>query len=149
MLPRWRGDHTVPVSDVDISLGTFVVGDPDRLAQVVAVPGRWRRWWPDLELEVYRDRGAKGVQWRVTGALLGTAELWLEPVRDGVVLHWFLRADRPDSRGRSRRDLVRDQRNRVRDWTAAAWALKDECESDRAPGQPLQADLKSVRRDVE
>jgi hypothetical protein len=29
----------------------------------------------------------------VTGALTGTMEIWLEPVLDGVVLHYFLHAE--------------------------------------------------------
>ena len=29
----------------------------------------------------------------MTGALTGTMEIWLEPVLDGVVLHYFLHAE--------------------------------------------------------
>jgi len=31
----------------------------------------------------------------VQGALTGTMEVWLEPVLDGTLLHYFLRADPP------------------------------------------------------
>ena len=44
-----------------------------------------------------RDRGVKGVQWAVRGALTGSMEIWLEPVGDGTVVHWFLRADPPEA----------------------------------------------------
>jgi hypothetical protein len=53
----------------------------------------WRRWFPDLLLEVIEDRADKGVRWTVTGSLTGTMEIWLEPVLDGVVLHYFLHAE--------------------------------------------------------
>ena len=53
----------------------------------------WRRWWPDLRLQVVEDRADKGIRWAVTGALTGTMEIWLEPSLDGVVLHYFLHAE--------------------------------------------------------
>ena len=34
-----------------------------------------------------------GHRWTVAGALTGTMEIWLEPVLDGVVLHYFLHAE--------------------------------------------------------
>ena len=52
-------------------------------------------------------------------------EIWLEPVGDGVVLHWYLRADplTRDHAGRPRRE-----RARVRRWKEQVHALKDELE---------------------
>ncbi|ETB52103.1 hypothetical protein O976_10520, partial [Mycobacterium avium subsp. paratuberculosis 10-8425] len=50
----------------------------------------------DLRLQVVEDRGDKGIRWSVTGALTGTMEVWLEPLKeglDGVVLHYFLHAE--------------------------------------------------------
>jgi hypothetical protein len=44
-------------------------------------------------LTVVEDRGAVGHRWTVTGALNGTMEIWLEPVLDGVILHYFLHAE--------------------------------------------------------
>jgi hypothetical protein len=44
-------------------------------------------------LTVVEDRGDKGHRWTVAGALIGTMEVWLEPVLDGVVLHYFLHAE--------------------------------------------------------
>jgi hypothetical protein len=75
---------------------------------------------------VTRDRGVKGVQWSVRGALVGSMEIWLEPVGDGVVLHWFLRADPPDPLPARR--AARERERRVRDWKRHAFALKDRAE---------------------
>lgn len=48
---------------------------------------------PDLALTVVEDRAEKGMRWAVAGPLTGTMEIWLEPVLDGVVLHYFLHAE--------------------------------------------------------
>ena len=66
---------------------TFVAADPAAVGRAVSDPASWRRWWPDLRLNVVEDRGDKGVRWTVTGPLTGTMEIWLEPVLDGVLLH--------------------------------------------------------------
>ena len=114
------------VPAVDIADETYVARPPAVLAPDVADPASWRRWWPDLDLRVSRDRGMKGVQWSVRGALAGSMEIWLEPVGDGTVLHWFLRADPP--RPLSPRRTARERERRVRDWKRHAFALKDRAE---------------------
>jgi hypothetical protein len=126
---------------IDLADDTFVVADAARVAEVVADPARWSAWWPDLSLVTTRDRGPKGRQWRVAGALTGTAEIWLEPWRDGVVVHFFLRADPsrpgaqpPDVGPAVRRSAERGRRLRTQSWKRAAHALKDELEGGRAPG---------------
>jgi hypothetical protein len=53
-------------------------------------------------------------------------EIWLEPVGDGVVIHWFLRADPPAPLPARRAGRERDRR--VRDWKRHAFALKDRAE---------------------
>jgi hypothetical protein len=80
--------HSIQVADE-----TFIAADPMRVGAVVADPASWRRWWPDLRLEVIQDRGALGLRWGVTGPLYGTMEIWLEPWMDGVLLHYFLHAE--------------------------------------------------------
>lgn len=80
--------HSIQVADE-----TFVAAAGAVVGPVIADPARWRRWWPDLRLEVVEDRADKGIRWTVTGALTGTMEIWLEPVLDGVVLHYFLHAE--------------------------------------------------------
>ena len=44
-------------------------------------------------MTVVENREDKGHRWTVAGALTGTMEIWLEPVLDGVVLHYFLHAE--------------------------------------------------------
>jgi len=80
--------YTIQIADE-----TFVAADPAVVGRAVADPASWRRWWPDLRLEVVEDRADKGVRWTVTGRLAGTMEIWLEPVLDGVLLHYFLHAE--------------------------------------------------------
>jgi hypothetical protein len=75
---------------------TYVAASGARVGAAVANPSSWRRWWPDLRLQVVEDRGDRGIRWTVTGALTGTMEVWLEPMMeglDGVVLHYFLHAE--------------------------------------------------------
>jgi hypothetical protein len=111
---------------VDIADDTYVAVSPAVLATVVGDPESWRTWWPDLHVRVTRDRGVKGVQWAISGPLVGSMEIWLEPVGAGTVLHWFLRAD-PSAAGSPRR-LARARRRRVRGWKTNAFALKDRLE---------------------
>lgn len=119
---------------------TFIVVPPSTLAAAFADPASWRRYWPDLVLEVYTDRGDKGLRWTVTGALVGTMEVWLEPVLDGTVLHYFLRATPAGPGGAPRqltwRELRREQDRRARAAKDLALGLKDVLEDGRAPGIP-------------
>ena len=85
----------MPGPPVDLVDETFVVADRRLLARQISDPGLWLDWWPDLRLSVVTDRGVDGIRWSVSGALSGTAEIWLEPWQDGVVVHWFLRAGLP------------------------------------------------------
>ena len=80
--------HSIQIADE-----TFVAADPAAVGRAVSDPAAWRRWWPDLRLEVVEDRADKGVRWTVAGPLTGTMEIWLEPVLDGVLLHYFLHAE--------------------------------------------------------
>jgi hypothetical protein len=81
------------MNSIQIADETFVVADPAEIGRYIADPARWRRWWPDLRLTVVEDRGDKGHRWTVSGPLTGTMEIWLEPVLDGAVLHYFLHAE--------------------------------------------------------
>lgn len=122
---------------------TFIAASPRAVADAVADPGRWRRWWPDLTATTTRDRGVKGHQWLISGALHGTAEVWLEPWRDGTVVHLFLRldfaaeqsAEQSGDRRTSRRS-ERERTRRVLAWKRDVNLLKDELERGRAPGDP-------------
>lgn len=131
---------------VDLVDETFVMAERVRLAGVVADPLRWRAWWPGLELTVFMDRGLDGVRWSVTGELVGSSEIWLEAHRGGVLVHYYLRAEPtmpgspatpralPDS-ARGRREIDRLRRRHALAWKRAVWALKDEMEGVRRPGE--------------
>jgi hypothetical protein len=128
------------VASVDVVDETFLTVPPAVLAAELARPGAWRRWWPDLDLAVDTDRGEKGVRWTVTGALVGSMEVWLEPVLDGTVVHYFLRADPPGPDGRPapaaprRGAALAEGRQRAAKALALAW--KSRLEAGRAPGEP-------------
>ncbi len=100
---------------------------------------RWRQWWPDLTLTVVRDRGPAGLVWAVRGPLDGEMEIWLEPVADGVVLHYLVRADAADPRP----DRLRERRTRA--WKRHAHLLKDELEAGREPGRAPAGGGKGAR----
>jgi hypothetical protein len=112
---------------LELAEDTFVVADLGSVVTAFLDPVDWRRWWPRLELEVAQDRGPVGVRWRVSGEVQGTGELWLEPVMDGVVVHWFLRGS---CRGRAARTAARYRR----DWRRVSFGLKDRLEAGRPPG---------------
>jgi hypothetical protein len=81
------------MNSIQVADETFVAADPASVGRAVADRASWRRWWPDLRLDVVEDRADKGLRWTVTGPLTGTMEIWLEPVLDGVLLHYFLHAE--------------------------------------------------------
>jgi hypothetical protein len=124
---------------------TFVVADVSVLAARLRDPALVRRAWPGLDLVVFMDRGDAGIRWTVTGDLVGSCEIWLEPYGDGVIVHYFLRAD-PTRRGsrteprtgepRSlQRQAIRIGREHATRWKAVLHRLKDELESGRQPGE--------------
>ena len=136
------------MTSVDVVDETWFAVPPRVLAAVFAQPESWPRIWPDLRLEVFADRGEEGLRWTVTGALVGSMEVWLEAVHlgaepgaePGTVLHYFLRADAPGPDGaprplparRARAEGARRQRAAKR----FALTLKRHLEAGRAPGEP-------------
>lgn len=126
---------------VDVLDDTFVrrgVG-----AVRAATAGLWPGWLPGLELVPVEDRGPKGVRWsaregrgrragRRGGAPLeGTAEVWLEPVPGGTVVHLYVRLDPPvgDPAPRRARDLPDRLR---RTWKRGLHRWKDSLEGDQS-----------------
>ena len=124
------------MNSIQIADETFIAADPVEVGAVVADRSRWSRWWPDLRLEVVEDRGEAGQRWKVTGALTGTMEVWLERVLDGVVLHYFLHAE---PSGASAAELAKmnlpkmNHRRRVAG-KDMAFEIKQALEADRPVG---------------
>ncbi len=115
---------------------TFLAVPPGTVAKAFADPVSWRRFWPDLRLEVYADRGDEGLRWTVRGALIGTMEVWLEPVLDGTLLHYFLRVDPPPGADARPARLRREKTRRQLAAKAVALDLKAQLEHGRRPGCP-------------
>jgi hypothetical protein len=125
---------------VDIVDETFVVAAPKAVAAAFADPASWRRLWPDLRIEVYLDRGDQGLRWTVRGALVGTMEVWLEPMLDGTLLHYFLRADLPPGQDSTDpRRIARERRNRQLATRRITLGLKMLIEQGRPPGVPPES----------
>jgi hypothetical protein len=121
---------------------TYVSAEVAAVAVVVHDPVRWGEWWPGLTLTPFMDRGDLGIRWSAVGAgWIGSIELWLEPVGDGVLVHHYQRLDPVGgSRRWSSRDLARQRDRRAREWKRQAFALKDALEGDRRPGTPVHPD---------
>jgi ribosome-associated toxin RatA of RatAB toxin-antitoxin module len=117
---------------LDVSCDDLIVAEPAYVAERLGEDSLWRAWWPGLELTPYERRGLKGVRWTVAGELTGTAELWLEPARDGVVVHWYLRAEPP--RPLKPRALEKLRQSYVARYRRNLWQFKDEVEAGRAAG---------------
>ena len=117
---------------MDVVDETFLAVPPSVVAAAFADPRAWHGFWPDLTLDVYLDRGDQGLRWTVQGALTGSMEVWLEPMLDGTLLHYFLRADLPGAR--RPRDLQREVARRQRAAKAIALDLKTVLEDGRRPG---------------
>ena len=134
---------------VDLVDETFVVADRAVLAAEIADPAAWARWWPELTLTVFMDRGLDGIRWSVSGEWCGSLEIWLEQVGDGVLVHHYVRLDRADPAtgapraqpgdARGRRTASRARARRARRWKRSVWELKDRVEQGRRPGEPRTA----------
>lgn len=130
---------------VDLVDETFVVADRGAVAAVVADPVSWRAWWPELELDVFMDRGLDGIRWSVSGRWVGSLEIWLEPMGDGVLVHHYARLDPVDpatggpaplpGTPHGWRRAARERARRARRWKRSVWALKDQLEAGRRPGE--------------
>ncbi|MFI6100417.1 polyketide cyclase / dehydrase and lipid transport [Lentzea sp. NPDC051213] len=123
------------MASVDVVDETFLAVPPSVVAAAFSMPSSWRSFWPDLELDVYADRGDEGLRWTVGGALVGTMEIWLEPMLDGTVLHYFLRAD-PAAGSLTPRNALREVQRRQLAAKSVALGLKLTLEDGRPPGCP-------------
>lgn len=123
---------------VDLVDETYLRVPIRRVAAVVHDRARWSLWWPQLRPAVFMDRGPAGIRWNITGALVGSMEIWLEAYEEplaGVLLHYFLRAD-PTAPGTASEPTPvagrAASRHSVR-WARSSkqilWNLKDELEA--------------------
>jgi hypothetical protein len=122
---------------LDLVDETFIAVPPKMVAAVFADPAAWSHYWPDLVLRVYTDRGDEGLRWTVGGALTGTMEVWLEPVLDGTLLHYFLRASPKTVGAKGKRRpqaLRREFERRARAAKRITLGLKQVLEDGREPG---------------
>ena len=141
-MARGWGATIASVAGIDLIDETFIAASPARVAAVVAEQRRWHRWFPDMDLVVFMDRGLAGIRWSVSGSFVGSTEIWLEPFADGVIVHYYLRVDPTAGRSRTEpahfADNPRGRRAADKARVAAAkrakavfWDLKDELEADR------------------
>ncbi len=120
---------------------TYVARPPSALAGRFADSALWRSWFPDLHLSVFMDRGEQGIRWSVSGPVAGSLEVWLEPWcpsgQDrpmGTIVHWYLRVDPIDERGRQPRRAARTRADYSRRIKIRMFAFKDEVEGVRIGG---------------
>ncbi|HST85813.1 MAG TPA: polyketide cyclase / dehydrase and lipid transport [Kineosporiaceae bacterium] len=126
---------------MELSDETFIAVDRPSVAAAMGDSRRWVEWWPDLQLEVARDRGDKGRQWILTGQIRGTAEVYLEPWHDGTIVHVFLRLEPGTTQPpTSVTDQIEAVRRRSLSWKRTIHRLKDELEAGRAAGTGAQVD---------
>ncbi|WP_203660579.1 polyketide cyclase / dehydrase and lipid transport [Actinocatenispora rupis] len=121
---------------MDVLQEMFVAAPPRRVADRLADPAVPAALWPDLTVTVTERRGDEGRRYAVDGAWRGTAELWLEPCADGVLVHAYLRVDRAAGVP-SAAACGREWRRRDAAMRRALWPYKDELEADRSPGDPV------------
>ncbi|MFI9403871.1 polyketide cyclase / dehydrase and lipid transport [Nocardia sp. NPDC052316] len=120
------------MSTIQVADQTFVAAPGTAVADILAAPNNWRRWWPDLTLVVREDRGDKGIRWTVSGALDGTMEVWLQPALDGVIVHYFLHAE-PQSALPASRAAAANRARRVAGRNMS-FELKSRLEAGRPAG---------------
>ncbi|MCE5291674.1 MAG: polyketide cyclase / dehydrase and lipid transport [Nocardiaceae bacterium] len=120
------------MSSIQVSDQMFIAAPGEVVARALAAPNRWRGWWPKLSVSVREDRGAKGVRWIISGELDGTMEVWLEPMLDGVIVHYFVHAE-PTS---TPVNLVALNRKYRVSGKEMSFELKKEIEAGRPAGIP-------------
>lgn len=125
------------MATVEIVDETVVVAAPEVLVRVLVE--RWAGWWPGHVVTLVADGGADGLEWWVSGPVVGTTQVRLLPHAGGTLVRYRLTADPaapgsrdprtlPDSpHGRREADALR--RRHVLAWKHVVWSLKDELEA--------------------
>lgn len=114
---------------IDIIDETFVGVPAARLVDEVTDEERWSRI--GLDCDCYEDRGDAGRRWRLRGAYHGTAEVWLESVTGGTIVHAYVRAE-----PQTARNVGRQRRRLHRAWKREMFAIKRRHDARRPPGEP-------------
>lgn len=122
---------------IDLVEDTFIAAAPNAVRARVGTAAFGAELWPDLRLTVTEDRGRKGLRYAVAGPFTGTAEVWLQEWADGVIVHVYLRVD-PSGPAWPPRRAAAEQRRRQRAAKPLLWAVKDELEDGRRPGEPAR-----------
>lgn len=107
---------------VDVVDDTFIRAAPESIRAPFSDSAVLQRIWPHLQTAVIRDRGLKGVRWRVDGQVVGEMEVWIEPFWDGAIVHHYVRGVRSE---RAPRNVA--TRHTLR-WKRAVHGLKDSLE---------------------
>lgn len=128
----------VDVHSIQVADETFVAADPVAVGRALSNRPDWNRWFADLILDVVEDRGEKGVRWAVSGPLTGTMEVWLQPVLDGVLLHYFLHAEPAGVTALqlAKMNLARMTHHRRVAGKRMAFEIKNRLEASRPVGVP-------------
>ncbi|UYM05402.1 hypothetical protein [Solicola gregarius] len=117
---------------LDVTDETLVVATPEQVREVLCEESFWEDRLPGVRLRCIDDRDELGKRWSVHGAMRGSAEVWLEPWLDAVVVHVFWQVDLADGH----RPSARVRRRYAVDLKAHVAAVKDRLEAGRAPGTP-------------
>ena len=117
---------------LDITDENLVVAPAAEVRAVLCDESWWESRIPGVGLRCIDDRGRLGKRWAVHGDLVGSAEVWLEPWADSVVVHAFWQVDRADGKPLTERERSRYAIAVKRH----VMTVKDTLEAGRHPGTP-------------
>lgn len=126
---------------IDLTDETLVVATAAEVRAALCDELGWEALFPGSRLSCIDDRGSLGKRWSVSGALRGSAEVWLEPWADSVVVHVFWQVD--PAHPPSARRLERLRQHYALAVKRQVLATKDRLEAGRTPGTP-RSDAKSA-----
>lgn len=125
---------------------SVVVLSPDALRRHLIERSRWIMWWPGSDAVLVRDDDAGGLEWLLSGVLVGRSRVTVVQQVTGTLVRYVLEADpvEPGSRTRPRhlpdsphgeRELRRIEQVHRMAWKRSVWSLVDH--GDSSPTQAL------------